>query len=119
MNRYDPINTGSAIFRYKTSTKEKAFIAIVVALAKWWQDGNPGRPFEENDLGRLKISKLLFFVVAANTELLGVFNRWVARPLGHEEDDIADLIRYRKGDFGIFQITQERLILKKNDNERI
>lgn len=111
MNKYEPIGH----LRYKTSVKEQAFERIVLGLIDWWIEANPDKPFEQNDLGELKIMKLLFFVVAGsaiqhNEGLLNIFT-FHAQPYGHVELDIQELIRYRQGKFKLFTITTKQLIL--------
>lgn len=111
MNKYSDLVTKNGVFRYKTSKKEKVFKGIVMYLVKWWIEANPGKDFNDcNDLGILKVSKLLFFVCASNTDLLKVFSFW-ANPLGHEEKDVSELIRFRKGNFGMFTISTKKITI--------
>ena len=106
--------TDNALFRYKTSKKEKCFEYFVISICKSYV--NDGNKIENNDFGILKIMKLLFFTVAASytiekNGLLEIFNNWEAQPYGHVENDIYDIIRYRKGIFNLFTITGNNLTL--------
>lgn len=122
MNKYNDLVTTNGKFRYKTSKKEKMFEYIVLELLKWWKEANPNKEIYDNDLGTLKVMKLLFFTVASSTNsyyhnskkevgLLEIFDKWYARPYGHIEGDIDELIRFRKGKFKSFEITPKQIIL--------
>lgn len=105
---------GCVVFKYKYSLKEKAFEHFLDSLIVWWKQSNPNKPFEENDLGKLKIMMLLFFTVANSCNpnedgLLKVFNNFIAIPYGHIEKDIFDLIGYKKGRIGKYLITQRKI----------
>lgn len=124
MNKYEDKITSNGVFRYKTSEKEQAFQYIVLHLLNWWKEANPDKDINDNDLGRLKISKLLFFVVAISSDrdndgLLKVFNNWIARPYGHFEGDIDELIKHKNGEFELFTITQMKTILRNPDSLNI
>ena len=114
------VNEGKFIFKYKSSKKEEAFKYIVYQIINWWIKENKNVDFAENNLGKLKVMKLLFFTVSSSSNrndsgLLKIFNNWHALPYGHVEKDIMNLFEYRKGDFGWFIIDQEKITLKKGD----
>ena len=108
---------GFVKLKYKNSKKQQYFEYVVLQLADWWIKSNPNKSFEENDLGRLKIYKLLFFISSCKTNagddgLLNIFNNWVATPYGHVELDIQNIDKYLKGEFDKFTITNSKLIIK-------
>lgn len=105
---------GSVVFKYKYSLKERSFEHFLDSLIDWWKQSHPNKPFEENNLGKLKIMMLLFFTVAKSCNrnedgLLKVFNNFYAMPYGHIEKDIFDLIKYKKGRIGKYLITQSKI----------
>lgn len=75
------------------SVKIKAFEYLAIKLSEWYRELNHNLPFERNDLNKLKILKLHFFVSAVNANeskegLLRIFNNFYAMPYGHVESDV-------------------------------
>lgn len=94
----------------KTSNKTiflklQVFEYICHELYRWYEVESVKRfkqGFYSNDLNKLKLMKLLFFVCAASCEkeylgLLEIFNNFYALPLGHVESDVYDNIGSIKG----------------------
>jgi uncharacterized phage-associated protein len=80
---------------YTNEFKIRAFEYVVQGLANWFKECShisDNRSFNNNnDLNKLKILKLHFFVTAAKSDdnqLLNVFNNFSAMPYGHVESDI-------------------------------
>lgn len=76
-----------------TETKLAAFDYVVTRLREWY--GEENGDWNNNDLSRLKITKLLFFVTAVTTSeaeagLLNTFDKFTAMPYGHVESEIQD-----------------------------
>jgi hypothetical protein len=74
-------------------TKLTAFDHVVFRLTEWYGEKYNG--WEQNNLSKLKITKLLFFVTAASAStndpgLLSTFDNFAALPYGHVESDIQD-----------------------------
>lgn len=75
-------------------TKMAAFDLITFRLTEWFTEQNG--PWEQkNDLSKLKLTKLLFFVTAStaspsNPGLLSTFDNFTAMPYGHVESTIQD-----------------------------
>jgi len=74
-------------------TKLAAFDYVVFRLSEWYTERNG--QWQNNDLSRLKITKLLFFVTAISSTpddpgLLNVFDNFAAMPYGHVESEIQD-----------------------------
>ncbi|MEZ2338555.1 type II toxin-antitoxin system antitoxin SocA domain-containing protein [Mucilaginibacter sp. RCC_168] len=77
------------------SVKLAAFDHVVNQLIGWYTEKHGN--WHENDLSRLKITKLLFFVSAVTAKqdeygLLNIFDNFSALPYGHVESDIQDRI---------------------------
>ncbi len=75
--------------------KKEAFEYVLFKLIEWYNLNNHSLNYLEfnstNDLSKLKILKLHFFVTtvnAKNNNLLDVFNNFYAMPYGHVESDI-------------------------------
>jgi hypothetical protein len=69
-----------------------------------------------NHLNNFKVMKLLFFLCSSNTDLLDVFDNWVACPYGHLEKDLEIYIKENKGEFSFFSINRFGIKLKENYN---
>jgi uncharacterized phage-associated protein len=74
-------------------SKLTAFDYVVFNIQNWYVER--GGNLVNNDLSKLKVTKLLFFTCAAsstptNPGLLEVFDNFVAMPYGHVESDIQD-----------------------------
>jgi len=74
-------------------TKLAAFDHVVFKLTEWYGERNG--QWAQNDLSKLKITKLLFFIAAitATAEeegLLETFDSFAALPYGHVESQIQD-----------------------------
>lgn len=115
-NIYSDLVTENGVFRYKTSEKEIIFTHLLSSIVVWWRQENPETDFNNNDLGSIKIHKLLFFIVAAscndkNEGLLKHFS-FSAGPYGHIDYGIHQLIEYRKGVFGKYRITKQKTFIK-------
>lgn len=91
--------------------KINAFEQVVYYLSQWWKERNPEK---ENDLGILKVMKLLFFVSGADKEnnLFDVFDNFQAWQYGHVEADIYNYYSDNKGEFSFFTINRFKLELK-------
>ena len=66
---------------------------IINKVSDWYVEA--GGDLDSNDLSKLKITKLLFFISAISTSrenpgLLNTFDNFVAMPYGHVESDIQD-----------------------------
>lgn len=75
------------------TNKIKAFEYLVIKLSDWYKELNKNISFENNDLNKLKILKLHFFVSAVNANekkegLLNIFDNFYAMPYGHVESDV-------------------------------
>lgn len=92
----------------KLDTKIKAFEYFVRALVR---QTNNYEEFKNNDFSQLKVQKLLFLACSANTELLGIFDNWVAMPYGPIEYDIYKYTRENKGVFSFFKMSSTKLEL--------
>lgn len=73
--------------------KLKAFDYVVYQMTIWYSSRNG--QWIENDLSKLKVTKLLFFVTAITASkedpgLLSVFDSFAALPYGHVESQIQD-----------------------------
>jgi len=73
--------------------KLAAFDHVVHQLTGWYTEKNGD--WQQNDLSRLKLTKLLFFVSAVTARqdeygLLNTFDKFAALPYGHVESDIQD-----------------------------
>lgn len=96
--------------------KLAAFDQVVYQLTQWYSEQNESWEIN-NDLSRLKITKLLFFVTAATTSyaepgLLGIFNSFAALPYGHVESQIQDHMNLSV----TYDITIERALFKQGIN---
>ncbi|MGN7986465.1 MULTISPECIES: type II toxin-antitoxin system antitoxin SocA domain-containing protein [Pedobacter] len=91
--------------------KIPAFDYVVHQLQNWYLEN--GGNMENNDLSKLKITKLLFFTCAASASsdqagLLSHFDNFYALPYGHVESDIQD-----KMDMSVFfNISKTQLTYK-------
>jgi len=100
-------------------SKLTAFDYVVNHIHRWYVE--QGGDLQNNDLSKLKVTKLLFFTCAASASpdqsgLLETFNNFVAMPYGHVESDIQDDMEssvffnitkngsYLKPDIGAYQI---------------
>lgn len=79
----------------KLSNKILAFEYVLFKLTEWFMKENNLSSYTEfnqsNDLNKLKVIKLHFFVSAVNSNknhLLGTFDKFYAMPYGHVESDI-------------------------------
>ncbi|GMU96504.1 type II toxin-antitoxin system antitoxin SocA domain-containing protein [Ignavibacterium album] len=75
------------------ANKIKAFEYLVIKLSEWYKELNNNISFENNDLNKLKVLKLHFFVSAVNANenkegLLNIFDNFYAMPYGHVESDV-------------------------------
>lgn len=96
--------------------KLAAFDHVVYRLTEWYAEDTPSCEVK-NDLSRLKITKLLFFVSAISTTstevgLLRVFDTFAALPYGHVESDIQDNMQNSP----TYNITRESLSFKLGIN---
>ena len=94
-------------------SKLTAFDYVVNHIHRWYVE--QGGDLQNNDLSKLKITKLLFFTCAASAcpdypGLLETFNNFVAMPYGHVESDIQDNM---ESSF-FFNITKNGSYLKSN-----
>lgn len=76
-----------------TDVKIKAFEYFITQLIAWYKEENGQETFKHNDLSRLKVLKLHFFVCASRANekedgLLSIFDNFWAMPYGHVESDI-------------------------------
>jgi uncharacterized phage-associated protein len=88
-----------------------AFDYVVNQIQHWYSE--QGGDFQNNDLSKLKITKLLFFTCAASTNpgtlgLLQTFDNFYALPFGHVESDIQDSMENSQ----FYNITKSRLDYK-------
>ena len=71
---------------------------------------------ESNNLGHLKIQKLLFFFITFSKnnkqKLLPIFNNYYVSPFGHIEADIKNIMLKKENIF--FEFTAERIKIKNN-----
>lgn len=79
----------------KLRNKILAFEYVLFKLTEWFMKENNLSSYTEfdqsNDLNKLKVIKLHFFVSAVNSNknhLLGTFDKFYAMPYGHVESDI-------------------------------
>lgn len=91
------------------------FNYIVNQIIIWYND--QGGDFEKNDLSKLKLTKLLFFISAASTMsgklgLLNIFDNFYAMPYGHVESEIQD----RMEQSIYYEISRNKLAFKPNYN---
>jgi uncharacterized phage-associated protein len=71
--------------------KQIAFEYVVFKLIEWYKVAYNVSDVEfnySNDLSKLKVMKLLFFVTSANVSLLNTFNKFYAMPYGHVEFEV-------------------------------
>lgn len=76
-----------------TATKVKAFEYFTNHLVDWYKEQNHEQEFSDNDLSKLKVLKIHFFVCASRASekedgLLDVFDNFWAMPYGHVESDV-------------------------------
>lgn len=95
-----------------TATKLLALEYIVDKVKSWY--ALAGGDLQNNDLSKLKITKLLFFTCAATADrdipgLLNTFDNFVAMPFGHVESDLQD----HMGNTSQFSITKTGLSFKE------
>lgn len=100
------------------NTKTRAFEFFVDQLVKWYKEQNQSTDFNENDLSRLKVLKLHFFVSASKTNeqedgLLTIFDNFWALPYGHVESDIYSNL----DNLELFKINSQRLRINKDYTE--
>ncbi len=105
------------------ATKEKiqAFEFVVFKLVNWYKTQNSiiddGIFTATNDLNKLKVIKLHFFVSAVNSKsnsLLNVFDNFYAMPYGHVESDIYS----NWNNFDFYNIQNKSLTVLKNITEK-
>ncbi len=77
------------------NTKIQAFEYVLFKLTQWYINDNQLVDFSnfnnKNDLSKLKVIKLHFFVSAVNSnsnDLLSTFDKFYAMPYGHVESDV-------------------------------
>ena len=92
-------------------TKQQLFEAILLELTKWYKEENNWN-LENNNLGRLKVWKLLFLLVVNNKQALNIFDNFQARATWPTEKDVYDLIKQDK--LNIFSISEKTLKIKQN-----
>lgn len=93
-------------------TKIEAFDHIVFRLTEWFNE-EEGNWVDANDLSRLKLTKLLFFVAACSSSpdeegLLSIFDDFVAMPYGHVESTIQD----HMDESNFYEISRNGLIFR-------
>lgn len=100
----------------ETGPKLEAFEFMLFKLIDWFKEKNHlsnNHAFNaNNDLSKLKVIKLNFFVAAAGAEeqnLLETFNNFHAMPLGHVESDIYNNLTERTR----YEISSSRLMIKE------
>ena len=104
------------VSNYKMSVnKKQLFEAILLEITKWYKEKNWS--LENNNLGRLKVWKLLFLLVINNKELLDVFDNFQARATWPVEKDVYDFIKQDK--LNIFSISEKILKIKPNSYNNI
>ncbi|KQR65343.1 type II toxin-antitoxin system antitoxin SocA domain-containing protein [Pedobacter sp. Leaf176] len=97
-------------------SKLTAFDYFVNQIVDWYVE--QGGDLENNDLSKLKLTKLLFFTCAASTDpenpaLLETFDNFYALPYGHVESDIQDQMENSL----FFNITKTTLYSKPGTGE--
>lgn len=85
-------------------------------LRNWYAEA--GENIDNNDLSKLKITKLLFFISAASTTrdnagLLETFDNFYAMPFGHVESDVQDHTEESEH----YEISKNRLTYKNGVEE--
>ncbi|GEO05543.1 hypothetical protein AAE02nite_32070 [Adhaeribacter aerolatus] len=98
--------------------KIKAFEFFIKQLVTWYKEQNNQEGLDKNDLSRLKVLKLHFFVCASTANeredgLLGVFDNFWAMPYGHVESDIYKNLE----NLNYCEITNQRLNIIKEHSE--
>ena len=101
----------------KDTKKMAAFDHVIFELTKW-SSGLTDFDYSDNDLSKLKITKLLFFVAASTASagergLLSIFDNFYALPYGHVESTIQDHITDSKN----FVLNKTKLNLKTGIKE--
>lgn len=98
-------------------SKIAAFEYVLYKLDEWYKEINGEK---ENDLGILKVMKLLFFVsgVEPANNLFDIFNRFQAWHYGHMEADLYNQYSQMNGDFNYLELSTVRSIFKENDSTR-
>jgi hypothetical protein len=96
-----------------------AFEYVLFKLVDWYRIKNSLSNFEDfnnnNNLNKLKVIKLHFFLVAINSEkntLLDVFNKFYAMPYGHVEGEIYNSLSR----MSLFEVDNKKLLIKNTDN---
>lgn len=101
--------------------KEKllAFEYVLYQLTNWYMTKNDISNYEDfnsnNNLNKLKVIKLHFFVTAINSQnnnLLSLFNKFYAMPYGHVESDIYNDLNKLE----LFTIDSKQLYIKNPEN---
>jgi hypothetical protein len=94
--------------------KIEAFEYLLFELVNWFMNKKNISNYEDfnknNDLNKLKVIKLHFFVTAINSNnnnLLEVFNKFCAMPYGHVESDIYNSL----GKLNFFTVDVKKLII--------
>ena len=102
--------------------KKEAFEYVLFKLTEWFKTthklGNNMDFNSSNDLSKLKIIKLHFFISAVNSKnntLLELFNNFYAMPYGHVESDIYKEINVLER----FTVSANSLNIKENYIETI
>lgn len=98
-------------------SKREVFEYVLYQIAVWYKDvfnsQSDTQLNEGNDLTKLKVLKLHFFITAVNAHenrLIEVFDNFYAMPYGHVESDIYNQI----GTLKRFEISQWGLKIKEN-----
>lgn len=85
------------------TVKLQAFEFVLFNLIDWYKEKNSIQSNEDfnstNDLNKLKVIKLHFFVSAVNAKnnkLLSIFDKFYAMPYGHVESDIYNNLNQMK-----------------------
>jgi len=99
-------------------TKLQALDYIVDQLKSWYVEA--GGDLVQNDLSKLKVTKLLFFISAVSSSretpgLLTTFDDFVAMPFGHVESELHD----HMDESAHFAITKDALRFKPGMNQYI
>jgi hypothetical protein len=100
----------------RPTQKYMLFEYMIDGIISWYKDVDKGVDIK-NELNRLKLIKLNFFITAASTEgkkegLLAYFDDFRAMPFGHVESEIYDQVKSpifqkRKYYLGKFSINEE------------
>lgn len=69
--------------RFKNEVKILQFEYIVMQILDWY---GKKKNIDTNDLGIVKLQKLLFFIINDDKDLLNIFNEIKVNPSGHYED---------------------------------